>query len=192
MPPRADPVLSAARRLLPPDVCRAITLQSAKVFARQHAALLADAVLAAHRLASQKMVHNLRYVLAVQRCSSTPMFVALGVYMCERRAPAPSYLSVMPLRASPVAHRQLWTVVRTKRPTRYLAAMYRVSGVQGPRRAACDRSPKVALEPVRSTTAVLEGDTTDAARARLHSMTRSTLRAALLSDYVFQRRGGVL
>lgn len=172
---RPDAVLAAAKRVLPHELRCAIAVQSAKAFAR-HAASLADCVLDTYRLASQKAVHNLQYVLAVRRCTATPKFVALGLYARHRPYPVP-YLSVEPLDSGMTKQHEDW-LVHSKTPVRYVAIVFRVTPLHGPWKHH-DRSAKVTLTPLRSATAVLGGESIWHAREALYCMSRTLTRTVI-------------
>lgn len=171
----ANRVLAAANRGLPKDMRRAIAAQSVTAFLRQ-AASLADCVFDTYHLASRNMLQNLEYVLAVKRCTPSPKFLALGLYARCRPYLNGPYLNVEPLNSTGKQHED-W-LVHTRRPVRYVAAVFRVTPLHGPWKRG-DRSPKVALEPMRSATAVLGGKDIHHARHALYSMTRGLARTAI-------------
>lgn len=173
-------VLAAVKRALPKDLQHAIAKHSVAAFAR-NAASLVHSVLFTYRLASLKMVQNLQYVLAVKRCTATPKFLALGLY---ERSPVPfpvpypvNYVNVEPLDRAMEKQHEDWLVCG-KRPVRYAAVIFRVTPLHGPWRRG-DRSAKVTLDPVRSATAVLGGETIWHARDALYRMTRTLARTVI-------------
>lgn len=180
MPPTASAVLRAAKRLLPVDLRRAIVVQSAKAFAKRTTPSLADAVVAKYRLASQNAIQSLCYVLAVQRCTPTPKFLALGLYLSDGPVP---FFRVRPLDRTMKQQHEDW-LVHSKQPARYVAAMFRVRPVHGPW-ARRDRSTKVALEPMLASTAVLGGQTMHDARHALYSLSRLLACKALPNRLIF-------
>lgn len=168
--------VATARRVLPPELRRIIARHLCQTFARHATPALADTALAQYRLASRKMTNGLRFVLVVQRCTPTPRSVALGVYERHRPYPVP-YLTVEPLDKTRKWQGEWW-IVHSKKPARYLAAVFRARAIYGPWKEH-DRGAKVALEPVRSSTAVIGGDTVCQARNRLYAMTRGLVRTSV-------------
>lgn len=165
---------------LPAELRRAIALQFSKTFAKHATPALADSVFAKYRLASKKMINNLHYVLVVKRCTATPRFVALGIYQRHRRHPVRPYLSLAPLDKTLTKQNEYW-LAHNKKPARYLAAVFRVHAIHGPWREH-DRGAKVVLEPVRSSTAVIGGDTISVARNRVYAMSRNLARLATYAE----------
>ncbi len=174
-------VLAMAKRVLPADLRRAIAMQSAKAVAR-HADGLAERVVKEYRLSSRAMLKNLRYVLAVKRCTANAKFVAMGVYERFERHNHPHQHHVIVTSLDYKMHFQQESyLVRSKRPARYVAIVFRATPLHGPWKKG-DRRSKVALEPVRSTTAVLGGDTITAARVALYRMTHCLVRTVIPDD----------
>jgi hypothetical protein len=178
---RPDPscrrrVLATAKRVLPPELLRAIVMQAPKAFAQHGVEYLTD------NLPRRVMPHllengDLKRVVALMRC--TPR--TTNLYAIGFAAPWWQHAPYNTCGVETVLTRySLCRTVRSKEPTRYLAAVYRLEPVHGPWNSE-DATPglKVAFVPERSMTAVIGGQTKVQAENLVYSMMHELVRSTL-------------
>lgn len=163
-------VVSAVNRL-PSELRHVIARRYTDAYLADVPATFARAALCEHPLSSARAIKRLRYILVVRRHTPTSSkFAMMGVFELPRH---PGHLTTGPLKRGARGWHAS-EVVCNKRATRYAAAVFRVRPLHGPWRAR-DRSPRVALEPLRAVTAVHGGATVDEARTAVCGMTNALL-----------------